>query len=89
MALTSEEILDGIRGAFDDADAWARAMLRLALTDAVAEKQGEIAQGQEQIGKRDVAEQNWLEARNAELAALRARLDALASVPTVPTEPKE
>jgi len=61
-------------------------MLRLALTDAIAEKQGEIAHGRQTISDRDTAEQAWLEARNAELAALQAQLTALASVPTVPTE---
>ena len=88
MALTNTEILDGIGGAFDDPTAWARAMLRLALTDAIAEKQGEIEQGRETIGQRDIAEARWLEARRAELTELQAQLTALASVPTVPTDPE-
>ena len=86
MAITTEQKLAGIDGAFTDPDSWNRAMLRLALTDSIAEKAGEIAQGQATIGEHDTVEQAWLEARRAELAALEAQLTALASVPTVPTE---
>jgi len=86
MAQTNVEILAGINGAFADAPTWARAMLRLALVEKITEQEGVIAQGRATIGKRDVAEQAWIEGEMAKLAALQAQLQALAAKPVVPIE---
>ena len=87
MALTATELLAGINAAFTDAASWNRAMLRLALEGRITEQEGVIAQGRATIGKRDVAEQAWIEGEMAKLAALQAQLQALAARPTVPIEP--
>ena len=87
MAITSAEMVAGVTAAFADAATWARAMTRLALVEKIREAEAVIAQGQATIGKRDVAEQAWLEAERAKLATLNAQLTALGARPTVPVEP--
>jgi hypothetical protein len=80
-------MIAGANSAGFTAASWARAMLRMALTDAISEQNGVLAQGQATIGKRNTAEQAWVEAETAKLRALEAQLAALAVAPTVPVEP--
>ena len=88
MPITQAEILAGISSAFSDATSWARFCRRGALADDIAELEGVIAQGRAAIGKRDVAEQAWLETQTVALNALKAQLDALAPTPVVPVDDK-
>lgn len=86
MAVTANEMIAGVNKAGFDAASWERSMIRLVLMDRIREQEGVLAQGRATIGKRDTAEQAWLESETAKLNALNAELAALAAPPTVPVE---
>ena len=81
MALTSQQIVDGINAADFTLDQWNSAMAALQIQAQIWQVQSEIAQAGTWLQDKSTDYNDYVNPRNQQIADLQAQLDALASGP--------